>query len=175
MGELQKSFAVLDILPDNRLVGGVKFGHRAKTEEPHRAAGKLLPDSRPLPCRERRFNAVPVGRPKLNRLESGLSTIFDDGRDIPVFREVVGDEPEPGFGRIGEQRLIRQTEFGRHECPMGDHSSRTDRLLQKFASFYLAVCLAVVSSLSDLSDLSDLFHLSHLSLISFTLVLPLQP
>ena len=96
VGELQELFTVLDIPPDGCLIRGVEFGNRAETEQANRAAGKLLTDSSALIVRQRGFDTVAVCGSQFDRLESGLSAVFDDGRYVPVLGEVVGDEAKTG-------------------------------------------------------------------------------
>ena len=45
----------------------------------------------------RDFDAVGMGGAKFDSIEFRFFTVFDDGRDVPVFGEIVSDGSEPNL------------------------------------------------------------------------------
>ena len=114
MGELKEALAVFDILAHHTRRRRVELGDGAKTEKSDFTACKLLSDLGPLFTGEPRLDPMPVGRPQFNGFKAGLLAVPDDGGNIPVLSQVVGDQTQPGgWPRRGlGQRLTRRQAGG---------------------------------------------------------------
>ena len=88
----------LDLFPPHRRIGRFEFASRAETQQTHFALLESLADLVPLSLVERRFDAVLVPRAQLDGLISRRFQIPDDGFEIPVLQEVVGDAAQVQHG-----------------------------------------------------------------------------
>ncbi len=93
-GEHHPGLRLVDVPPDHRRIRGVVLADRPEAPDLHRRILEPLPDLRPFRGGERDLHPVVVGRPKLDPVHPYFGQVLDDGRDIPVGRDVVGDRPE---------------------------------------------------------------------------------
>ena len=94
----------LDVLPQLRLVRGVIIKRAAQAEQFHFGIREALLHLGPLFPGEVYLNFVRVRRAQFDALEPGCLAVLDDRGDIPVRRQVVGDQAQVHFGRPGELR-----------------------------------------------------------------------
>ena len=67
------------------------FAGGAETADLYRRVVEALAHLGPLRRRQRDLDAVLVRRPELDAVHADLGQVLDDGRDIPVLGDVVGD------------------------------------------------------------------------------------
>jgi hypothetical protein len=95
VGEHNVFFRRLDVLLQLGLVDSVVIERTAQARQLHRRIGKPFFHLGALGLVERDLDAVLVRRAQLDSFEFSLGAILDDGRDIPVHREIVGDSAQP--------------------------------------------------------------------------------
>lgn len=102
MGEHDVVLGGGDIRFEFRGVGSVVIEGRAQAHEFDRGILELVLDFFALGGGEGDFDSVGVSGAQFDPLETGLRAIPDDGGDVPILGEVVGDEAELDGGLLGE-------------------------------------------------------------------------
>ena len=86
----------------------MKLAGRAEAADLDRRALELLSHFRALRRRQRDLHAVLVRRPQLDRIEPRFGQVLDDRRNVPVFRDVVGDRAELAARAGRRHRRLRR-------------------------------------------------------------------
>ena len=98
MGEDDVLFGRFDIRAELRLVWSMIIKGAAQAHQCHLRIGESLLHLIALCFAEMNFNPMRVSRPQLDAFEPGFLAVANDGRDVPIFSEVICYQTDPHSG-----------------------------------------------------------------------------